>query len=209
VAIVPNQNGYYAQYEVTGFSEFWISDSGPADSLPPSGSLLNFTATRSGSNALVQWGTADDTSFSGFILEKSADSIHFTPLDSVTVVPGGSATANYQYTDTHLFNGVNYYQLQVINRNGTVSWSPIRSVGGYPSGVNLIYPNPVSGGTIYISTLDNARFIRMTDVSGKTVIEQQAAGNFNILPVGTVARGLYLVIVYTDGGKVVLKVLIK
>jgi hypothetical protein len=209
VAIVPNQNGYYAEYQVAGFSEFWISNSGPSDSVPTSGSLLSFTATRSGSNALVQWSTADDTSFSGFILEKSLDSIHFNPIDSVPVLTGGSATQSYQYTDAHLVNGANYYQLQMINRNGAVSWSPVRTVDGYPTGVNLIYPNPVSDGTLYITTVDNALYIRLTDVSGKTVIGQQATGNLNILPVGTVARGLYLVIVYTAGGKIVQKVFIK
>ncbi len=50
VSIIPNDNGYYAEYSVTGFSEFWICNQAPiqpANSIP---ALLSFTAVEIGTS---------------------------------------------------------------------------------------------------------------------------------------------------------------
>jgi hypothetical protein len=209
VRIIPNDNGYYAEYQVSGFSEFWICDTVPPENATPALTLLSFTATKVGNSALLQWTTADAFGIDHYTIEKSTDSIHFSPLDSLPAAANGRGTDNYQYTDSHLDTGANYYRLLAVDRYGNFTWSPIRKVAGPDSGNVIIYPNPVHRTYVFISTTTNARLIRLVDVSGRTVLQKSVRGNLNTLPLNTLATGIYFVEVYTDTGTTVQKILIR
>jgi hypothetical protein len=209
VSIVPNDNGYYAEYQVSGFSEFWINNGGPTGTIPLPVTLLSFTAVRAGDNALLQWSTTDAATLSRFIIEKSTDGVHFATLDSVAASGNGNTINTYQYTDTHLVSGTNYYRLREVDQDGQYTWSPVRTVNGSAAGGITIYPNPVLDGNLYISSTVNIREIRLVDVSGKTILQMETQGYLNTLPVGAIARGIYFVTVYTDTGNSVQKILIQ
>ena len=85
VSIIPNDKGYYAEYSVKRFSEFWICPQAPVQpgsSLP---ALMSFTAVRSGNGALLQWTALHDQLFTQYLLQKSTtDTLHFTTLDSLS-----------------------------------------------------------------------------------------------------------------------------
>jgi hypothetical protein len=209
VAIVPNDNGYYAEYQVGGFSEFWICDTVPPENASPALTLLSFTAARVGNTALLQWSTRDVFGIDHYTIEKSTDSIHFFPLDSLTAAIDGRGTVNYQYTDPHLDTGANYYRLRMVDDFGNFSWSPIRKVEGTDSGNVVIYPNPAHRSYIFIRSAANARLVRMFDVSGRTVLQKSVRGNLNTVLLNTLAAGIYFVEVTTDTGSTVQKLLIR
>ncbi|GGA86932.1 S8 family serine peptidase [Puia dinghuensis] len=208
VSIIPNDNGYYAEYQVNGFSEFWINSSKPTDSAKPPVMTLSFTAVNSGGDGLLQWSTTEAYGIIRFVIEKSTDSIHFTALDSVAAAGNGAGLHSYQYTDTHLDTGTNYYRLREVNQNGSYTYSPVRSVQG-PSGGVVIYPNPVPHALIHINTAANARRVRLIDVAGKVILEEELKGTLNTLHVGSVATGIYFLQVDTDSGVTLQKILIK
>jgi hypothetical protein len=209
VSIIPNDNGYYSEYQVNGFSEFWVNNGGPTGTIPLPVTLLSFTAVRAGDNALLQWSTTDAVNLSRFIIEKSTDGTHFAILDSVAATAKGNTVDTYQYTDTHLVAGINYYRLREVDEDGQYTRSPVRTVNGSATGDITIYPNPVQDGNLYISSTVNTREVRLTDVSGKTILLMETQGYLNTLPVGTIARGIYFVTVYTDTGNSVQKILIQ
>jgi hypothetical protein len=144
-----------------------------------------------------------------FIIEKSTDNLHYTALDSLAAAADGSGVDNYQYTDTHLVQGVNYYRLRMVDQNGQYEYSPIRTIDGSGAGGVTIYPNPVQNGNLYISSTVNTQFIRLMDVSGKTILQVGTQGYLNTLQVGAIARGIYFVEVVTDTGSTMQKVLIQ
>ncbi len=190
VSIIPNDNGYYAEYQVKDFSEFWINNGGPLGSLPPPATTLSFMAVRTGDNALLQWSTTNAITLSRFIIEKSTDSIHFTVLDSVAATADGNTVDAYQYTDTHLVEGLNYYRLREVDQDGLYTWSPVRSVDGSAAGDITIRPNPARKySNLFINSSVNTREIRLTDVSGKTILLMETRGNLNTLPLGRHCQG--------------------
>jgi hypothetical protein len=209
VAIIPNDNGYYAEYQVGGFSEFWICDTIPPETASPTLTLLSFTATRAGNTALLQWSTANAFGIDHYTIEKGTDSIHFSPLDSLPAATDGRGTDNYQYTDTHLDSGANYYRLRAVDAFGNFIGSPIRKVEGPDSVSVIIYPNPVHRTYVFISTTRSARLIRLIDVSGRTVLVRSVRGNLNTVPLSALAPGIYFVEVTTDTGSTVQKILIR
>lgn len=208
VSIIPNDNGYYAEYSVNGFSEFWINPVAPADSAYIPGMTLSFTAENANGNGLLQWTTREAYGLSRFVIEKSDDSVHFTALDSIPAAANGAVVHSYTYTDVHLDTGMNYYRLRLVQQNGSHGYSPIRSVQG-PSGGVSIWPNPVHRELIHVNTSTSIRSVRLMDISGKVILSQQLRGTLNTLHIGEVAMGIYFLWVETDSGTTVQKILIK
>ncbi len=212
VSVIPNDNGYYAEYQVAGFSEFWINPSPLLDSAaPPGQSTLTFTASNAGNNALLQWTTTNAYGVIRYVIEKSIDSVHFTALDSLPAQGNGSSIENYQYTDTHLDSGYNYYRLREVMQNGSFVWSPVRIVQGPDGGGTItVYPNPAPRhSALYVTSTNNTERIRLIDISGRIIVDQVVRGNLNIIPLGNLAPGIYFVEVVTDSGLSVKKILIK
>ena len=211
VSIIPNDNGYYAQYNVNGFSEFWINAVAPTDSaaIPPT--TLVFTATQAGNGALLQWTTTNSFGISRFIIQKSTDSLHFSVLDSLPALLNGSGVENYAYTDPQLDSGYNYYRLEEVMTNGTIFYSIVRVVQGPSGGGGVgVYPNPVIRHTaLYVRSATVTERIRMIDAAGREVRNQEVRGNQNVIPIGNLAPGIYFVEVVTDSGTSVQKILVK
>ena len=210
VSIIPNDNGYYAEYSVKGFSEFWICNQAPLQraSLPV---LLTFTAVKSGSSALLQWSASHDQTWLRYTIEKSPDSVTFTGLDSLPTLADGDTLHSYHYTDPNLSPGITYYRLRMVDLNGNITYSAIRSVDVAGTGAPVtVYPNPVQkDGVLYISTTANCQRLRLMDVLGRLILEEDVQGYLQTLSIGTLARGIYLLIIDTDSGRTVQKVFVK
>ena len=207
--IVPYDNGYYAEYAVSGFSEFWINNGGPGNNLPLPNNLLSFTAVRSGSTGLLQWSTSRQAGASRFVIEKGKDGSQFNVLDSVSA-SGSNTVSNYRYTDVHLLKGITYYRLKMVDSAGHFGYSPIRSISDTSGLLSVIvYPNPIHSGNLYISSNFNCRHIGLVDVSGRQVFQTDAHGYFNTLLLPALARGIYFLSVDTDAGRKVERVFVK
>lgn len=209
VSIVPYDNGYYAEYSVNGFSEFWINNGGASGTIPLPLTLLSFTATRTGDNGLLQWSTTNDKGTRRFVIQRSNDGVSFADLDSVAASLDSNTTHFYHYTDTRLLPGTTFYRLRMIDQDGTFTYSPVRTIGGSGNAQISIYPNPVLDGNLYVSSPVNVRYLRLTDASGKVLLEKAVQGYQQTLAVGSISRGIYLLVVDTDTGRTVQKVFVK
>jgi hypothetical protein len=80
-------------------------------------------------------------------MERSADNISFTIIDSVrTLAPGGNSTSPiaYRYTDLAPFKNANYYRLRQVSKIGLINYTNTVQVNVV---INTwfahVYPNPV------------------------------------------------------------------
>ena len=210
ISIIPYDNGYYAQYQVSGFSEFWINSGLPPQTPLPL-ALLSFTATKTGKTGLLQWSTTEETTTSRYVLERRTDSTGFKALDSVAAKGNSGVTDHYQSTDKHLAPGNNFYRLRMIDQNGSYKYSPVRILSDTVTGLVIsIYPNPLDAGSeLNISTSVNCQDISLIDVSGRIVRTLLTHGFLNTLSSGGLARGVYFISVGTDAGRKVQKILVK
>jgi hypothetical protein len=209
--VIPYDKGYYAQYQVSGFSEFWINSGTPGPNIPLPLALLAFSAARSGNTAVLQWITAGESGTSRFVIQKSSDGVNFFPIDSVAAIGNGNTLNNsYRYTDYHLWSGANYYRLKMVDIDGHTKYSGIRSVNDTLNTLVIsLYPNPVQTGTLYISSSVNCESIQVADISGRIIIRTATRGFLNVIPLGRVAKGIYFVTVQTEAGSQVKKVLVE
>lgn len=209
VEVIPYDNGYFAEYDVNGFSEFWIDAGGPGHLQAEGPVLLTFTASRSGDRGLLQWTTDKETHASRYVIEKSLDGNSFTPLDSVAA-RNGDTVNTYHFSDNALRNGVNYYRLKILDEDGHYNYSPVRTIDMDGSGFQVhIFPNPYHSGELHITSSVNMRQIGLVDVSGRIILRMPAnVNNYTLIP-GHLSQGIYFLVIETEGGRKVEKLLVK
>ena len=208
VHVIPYDNGYYAEFSVSKFSEFWINGGGPNQLLPIAAFLQSFTATRVDSSALLQWTTASEKNIKEFVVQKRVDGTEFADIGTISSIGNTDTPRNYQYTDRNLQNGNNYYRLRIVYSDGHYIYSPVRvilfDVDGF---IVSIFPNPVRD-NLFINTSVNCTQIELFDAPGKRLQSLNVSGFQNILPMRNLAKGVYFVIIRTEMGKRIQKVVV-
>lgn len=209
VTVVPYDNGYYAEFAVSHFSEFWINGGGPSQTAPLPVTLTSFTATRRNNNGLLQWQTSQELNSKSFTIEKSTDGELFIPIGTVAAAGNSGVTINYQFTDPVLANGNNHYRLRINDIDGRFEHSEIRTIqADHTAFILQVFPNPVSNGMLFIRSTSDISRVELTDISGRTVLQQNTRGQQQSLNLRAFVKGTYLLSVYTAGSKKIQRIVI-
>ncbi len=207
--IIPYDNGYYAEFPVNSFSEFWLNNGGVngTQSLPVN--LLSFEAVKQTKRVLLQWTTDNELNADKYIVERSADGITYTPIGNVSAYNNGNKN-NYSLTDLQPLPGLNFYRLKMTDVDGSFRYSPIRKINFDNTGDDFtIYPNPVKGDKIYISSTGNLNSAMLFDAAGSLIKLFTLKGRSNTLDVGGVAKGTYQLKVFTENATHTEKIIIQ
>lgn len=161
--------------------------------------LLSFTALPKGSNiAELKWQTTNEVNTAKFIVERSTNNKDFRSVGLLAAAGNSAIDKFYQYTDEGGLNGINYYRLKMIDKDGDFSYSKVIEVklGYLPYNIRL-YPNPVQN-VLHLETKDNNEntIYNISDVKGRVVkygnltmesgsistinIQQLPAGNYTL-----------------------------
>jgi hypothetical protein len=196
VDIVPYDTGYYAEFYVNGFSEFWLNNGGVGANQPLPVHLLSFDATRQNTNAYLQWITENEINAAFYVVERSSNGINYTVIGNVAAI-GNSG--NYNFTDAHPSDGINYYRLKIIDKNNAFVYSPVRKVNFVMVTKDiLIYPNPVTNSAITITATVNCNAAQLFDAAGKLVQQFILKGTNNVLYLKGVTKGIYQLKIITE-----------
>jgi Subtilase family/Secretion system C-terminal sorting domain len=207
--IIPYDNGYYAEFSVNSFSEFWLNNGGldGTQSLPVN--LLTFEAIKQTKKVLLQWTTDNELNADKYIVERSADGITYTSIGNVIAYNNGIKN-NYSFTDFQPLDGLNFYRLRMTDKDGSFKNSPIRKVNFDNSGDDIsVYPNPVVQGKVFIASSSNCNVAALFDAAGKTIRTFTLTGRSNILDLAGIAKGTYQLKVFTENSTVSRKIIIQ
>ncbi|MBL0234989.1 MAG: S8 family serine peptidase [Chitinophagaceae bacterium] len=184
--LVPYDVGYYAEFKVKDFSEFWLSNGGLSGTQPLPLTLLSFSAQKrpNRSDVLVSWRTTDEYNLSHFEIEVSKGNSNyqqnrFSTLARVNSSGGLGLEKEYSFTDLEPGkSGVYYYRLKMVDIDGQFRYSSIKPVVFDTDLTWQLYPNPA--GNISYLTLQVAEGtllqVRMFDQTGKTIKQFSKAG---------------------------------
>lgn len=101
--------------------------------------LEDFSAHSSTGGNVLSWTASADDGVGRFVVERSADGISWSQRDVVAVSPGQK---DYSYLDASPLPGTSFYRLDLLNANGSVTYSAVKTITG-GSLVNIhFYPNP-------------------------------------------------------------------
>jgi hypothetical protein len=213
---VPFDKGYYAEFKVKDFSEFWLNNGGFTGSHPLPVQLTSFTAVKTPNrkDVLASWTTASEFNVDRFEIEIARGTDDFSQNRFVKigeVASHGNATTDQHYSFTDIENnksGVRYYRLKSVDLDGRFSYSAIRPVVFSDDVKWQVYPNPSAGMFNLLYQLDAGQEmkVRVYDASGRTVYQVSNTGTgfmqkINIdLGARVFASGLYLI--EAEGGDI-------
>jgi len=217
VTIVPYDKGYYAEFKVKGFSEFWLNAGGLSGTGVLPLKLLHFSAQKSGADeVLVQWQTAAEEGVAAFEIElaRNSSDVQQNKFEKIGAVApkGGPVQQQYSFTDKEAFKtGTRYYRLKIKNEDGSFSYSPVRTVVFETVQIWQVFPNPSAGvfHLVYQAAAGSTVQLQVTDVAGRIIYQQSVVANGLIqkqeVNLTTQTLGVYLLKVAHGTGKEVYK----
>jgi uncharacterized delta-60 repeat protein len=118
-------------------------------------------------------------------------------VDAALVQVDGQILIGGDFTS---YNGVGRNRIARLNGTSTVSIHETNS----PESMN-IYPNPFSE-TIFAGAENSISKIRLVDLSGKTILEQECNTKSVSVATEKISKGIYLLEIFTSTGKAVRKI---
>jgi hypothetical protein len=91
--------------------------------------------------AQLNWTTGHEVNFDHFEIEHSMTNTDFTFIDSVEGQGDSQFPQTYSYADKNPYDGMNYYRLKLVAKDGTFYYSGVVQVN-FSLGIIQIFPNP-------------------------------------------------------------------
>ena len=168
-------------------------------------SLINFSATPNDNSVLLRWATASEINNLGFELQRSIDGNNgWSAITFVSGAGNSNSTRNYTYVDENLSARRYYYRLKQIDADAKYYLSAVRSVQINDKWKINIYPNPVTGNVLQLTSNAQLKTIIISDVYGRTLLRRTASDitNADRVNIAGYAAGLYFIQVSNDENKV-------
>ncbi|MGZ3852172.1 MAG: T9SS type A sorting domain-containing protein, partial [Flavisolibacter sp.] len=214
VAIVPFDKGYYAEFKVKDFSEFWLNNGGMDKSHPLPVKLLDVSARKqNGNDVVVEWKIVQEEGVKQYEVEFARGTAelqagHFVTIGVVASLGDINSSRTYSFTDLEPDKfGPRYYRLKIVNMDGSFTYSPIRPVIFEDAILWQVYPNPSGGlfNLVYQLSNNGELYARIVDAKGSLVQEYRKTGNgfpekLNI-DLSAKPGGVYLMQVEAQGKK--------
>ncbi len=166
--------------------------------------ITDFTATGDQGSALLRWTIEQAMDVDHINVQRSADGVSFSTIGAVNAQANIAGSADYIFTDNKPETGVNYYRLEIVNADGSVAYSGIRTLEGpAPQSATIsIYPNPASDILHVVTAGTGSVGILVIDAQGRVVRQVNAAsGNTIDVPVNDLPKGIYFAELLTGQSK--------
>ena len=161
-------------------------------------SIKDFVATSAADKVILNWSSAIELNTAKFIIQVSSDGSSFTNIGTENAI--GNGANSYQYSDNNPQNGINYYRLKSIDKDGTFTYSKIVSALISTTTAQIsVYPNPVAN--ILTIKGNHINTVQVIDNMGRVVkfISLKDKTNPSI-SVESIEKGMYhLRLQNTDG----------
>lgn len=159
--------------------------------------LVSYSATKSANGAItISWTTRNENNNSHFTIERSADGVNFTLLNTI---PAQNRDHNYSYTDQQPLSSGNYYRLSQTDVGGRTTYYSILLVkmNGNAKSIS-ISPNPSINTFQLCLPSEEKEIIKASIYSAngtllrQWTIQKQQGAYIEPVPVASLARGTYL-----------------
>jgi hypothetical protein len=199
LAITSNNNSVLSTATTDNFSQ----------STPLAIGLTDFSGQDQGTYVALQWTTEYEQNTDHFEVQRSADGFMFSTITSVKAAGNSNVPLHYSASDNNPIRGLNYYRLKVVDQTGKFTYSPLILIRFGKSTAPLLFPNPVSSFFTLVAGQDPIRQVNVYDLTGRRLLSifNGAATSNQTVSCSTLARGIYLVEIWTANGRFVQKML--
>jgi hypothetical protein len=152
----------------------------------------------------VKWTTASEKNAAYFDVQRSLNTRDFVTVGTAQAQGNSSQATAYAILDKTAPAATLYYRLRQVDRDGTVTFSPVATVAGSGEVAKvLLYPNPASAALHFIA--EAATPYRVLSQLGQPLLQGTTEAGTATVEVGTLPAGLYFLELQTAAGRKVLK----
>jgi len=159
--------------------------------------MLNFDGKPVDGRVDLDWATATESNSSHFIVERSADGVNFEAIGRVDAAGMSMVRTDYKFSDLAPKDGVNYYRLQQLDIDASITISNTVNVHFQNTTTLFVFPNPATE-TLNASlgkAIEGTVRWRILDMSGRVVGEgsltnSEGTTRFTV-PLGKLESGSY------------------
>lgn len=176
--------------------------------------LISFRGQATGNTVILNWSTASEQNADRFLIQRSSDASEFISVGSRQSAGTTDRQQYYSLTDESPRNGLNYYRLKQVDRDGSAVYSKaiaVRVDASQPYA--SLVENPTDGQAIQLKLYRmEAPQVRLTSLTGQTISGQTAlrsATEAVYTPVSPLTPGLYIITVQENAVRQAMKVLVK
>ena len=164
--------------------------------------IARFVGQCQDNGILVGWTTYSETNNDLFTLERSKNGVDFEEVDLIAGAGNSNQPINYQVLDENAFGGTSYYRLKSTDVYGKHEYSPVIAATCGEENTDFTYVNAYEIDNtdlqIEFTASNNEPYtVTLYDASGRIILNHssKAAEGMNRLrlPVGNVAKGIYIV----------------
>ena len=147
-----------------------------------------FTVTVSNGQSVLRWTAPSVKSEDFFVVEKSADAIHFEVISAMEASAGTDSV--YSMTDNTAGDGAVSYRIRITGKDGRELCSKTVNVNSVSDADFKFYPNPVD--KLLIVRSSRAMNIQVMDAYGTIKFIQDVEAGMQIVNVSSLQRGSYI-----------------
>ncbi|MEN9568990.1 MAG: hypothetical protein RL172_221, partial [Bacteroidota bacterium] len=134
--------------------------------------FTDIMAVEKSGGIFVEWSVENEIDMAWYEIEESADGRNFTKAFTMAATAGNSGgKGTYDWLDTKLLNGDNFYRIRSISKDGKAAYSRIVNVGIAAAKPGFkVFPNPVADGMIGLQMKNmpaGVYTIRILNIDGK------------------------------------------
>jgi hypothetical protein len=166
--------------------------------------LLSFEGQAVGSQNVLSWSTATEHNSDRFELLRSEDGEQFRAIGSVAAAGESIAQLDYTFTDAFPPRGTAYYQLRMIDQDGSDELSEVIAIAR-ANGALTIFPNPAQGELqVVVDQPSAGSTIKVLNAEGRTLVIGPMGDQLQrTLDIQALSAGTYMVVLSTDQGAVI------
>lgn len=183
-----------------GSSDFFIAKFGTANcsnSVVPI-TLKAFTANLKQQQIQCSWQSEQEVNSSHYIVQRSVNEINYS---NIATLPTKGSGNQYNYTDSlpkqiQQVTKTLYYRLAMVNKDGSIQYSPTVAVQLNKQNQVQVYPNPVKEQLTLVltQTSSSKQLVQLFSLQGKQILQSYVPANSSVLqiPVKTISKGSYI-----------------
>ena len=158
--------------------------------------FISFNANCDKNKVLLTWKTAQEQNSSHFDIERSADGIRWTVINSLPAAGTNNTETSYSFTDNDPVQN-SFYRIAGHDLNGRVQYTDVLRSSCNPANTFTLWPNPASDKIFINILIDNASqvMIKIFDGRGALIKMQRAVlvrgTNQLSVDMSSLANGVY------------------
>jgi len=167
--------------------------------------LLGFEGRANDDVNDLTWATASEHLSDRFELLRSSDASGFAPIATIAAAGESQSTLTYAFTDRFPPEGTAYYQLRMVDVDGSAELSDVVAISR-ENGLISVFPNPADDAVqVIIGVGQIGSTLSLIDTEGRTLVHEyiQDDRTMHAMVIQQVAAGSYAVVLRDRTGAVV------